>query len=213
MNLEHELRALAIEFPPEPDLRGAVLARLERRRVSLRLAIALAGLAVLGALFAIPQTRAAILDFFQIGNVRIERVETQPRAPTGVVLGEQVSLEEAQDSVDIRLAVPSEYRAVYVLGAFVTFEIERGVYLTQWGGTGAPLLQKQAGPNTRFEEVFVDDANALWIEGAEHVVVRGPERRIAGNVLIWERGAITYRLEGVAELDQAIAIARNLERP
>jgi hypothetical protein len=214
VNLEQELRALAIEFPPEPDLRGAVLARLERRpRVSWRLAIALAALAVVGALFAIPQTRAAILDFFQIGSVRIERVETQPRAPTGVFLGEKVSLAEARDAVAIDLAVPDDYRAVYVDGAFVTFELRRGVYLTQWGGNGATILRKEAGPDTRFEEVFVDDANAIWVEGAEHVVFRGPNRRIAGNVLIWERGPITYRLEGAEDLERAMAIARNLERP
>lgn len=213
MNLEHELRALSIEFPPEPDLRGAVLTRLEpRRRVSLRLAIALAALAVVGALFAIPQTRAAILDFFQIGNVRIERVETVGKAPTGAILGEKVTLEQAREGVAIDLAVPSEFRAVYLQGAFVTFELDRGVYLTQWGGTGPPMIQKEAGPGTRFEEVFVNDANALWIEGARHVVLRGPYRRSAGNVLIWERGAVTYRLEGVRTLERAMAIARNLER-
>ena len=214
MSLEHELRALAIEFPPEPDLHGRVLARLEpRRRVSLRLAIALAALAVVGALFAIPQTRAAILDFFRIGNVRVERVETIGSAPTGAILGERVTLDEARDTASIELAVPSEYRAVYLDGPFVTFELERRVYLTQWGGNGPPLIQKQAGPGTRFEEVFVDDANALWIEGARHVVLRGPYRRSAGNVLIWERGEITYRLEGVPTLESAMEIARNLERP
>lgn len=211
--IEQELRALAIELPPEPDLRGAVLERLDRRRVPLRPALALAALAVVGALFAIPQTRAAILDFLQIGSVRVERVETQPRAPTGVLLGEEVSLDEARDAVEIELAVPARYRAVYLDGEFVTFELERGVYLTQWGGTGPTLLQKEAGPNTRFEEVFVNEGPALWIEGAEHVVVRGPERRMAGTVLIWERAKVTYRLEGVEELHEALAVARNLRHP
>ena len=211
--IEQELRVLAIEFPPEPDLRAGVLERLERRRVPLRLGFALGVLAVAGALFAIPQTRAAILDFLQIGNVRIERVETQPTAPTGVRLGEEVTLDEARDSVAIDLAVPEDYEAVYVDGSFVTFELRRGVYLTQWGGTGPTILQKEAGPDTRFEEVFLGDVPALWIEGAEHVVVRGPERRMAATVLIWERHSVTYRLEGVPDVHEATRIARNLQRP
>ena len=211
--IEQELRSLAIEFPPEPDLRAAVLERVERRRVPMRLAFALGVLAVAGALFAIPQTRAAILDFFHIGNVRIERVETAPTAPTGVRLGEQVTLEEARESVAIDLAVPRAWDAVHVDGAFVTFALRPDGYLTQWGGTGAPVLEKEAGPNTRFEEFLIDGDFAMWIEGTEHVVVRGPHRRMAGNVLIWERDAVTYRLEGVEDMHEAIRVARNLQRP
>ena len=211
MNVEHELRRL-VEFPPEPDLRGPVLARLPRRRVSLRLAFALVVLAAVGALFAIPQTRAAILDFFRIGDVEIRRVETQPRAPTGVVLGERVSLEEAREAVEIELAVPARSLAVYLDRPFVTIEVERGVYLTQWGGTGPTLLRKEAGPGTRFEEVVLEGTLGLWIEGAEHVVVRGPLRRTAGNVLVWERDFVTYRLEGSPDLRHALAIVRNLSR-
>jgi hypothetical protein len=43
----------------------------------------------------------------------------------------------------------------------------------------------------------VDGAPGVWISGAPHVVL-GPELppRLAGNVLVWVRGAVTYRLEG-----------------
>ena len=109
MNLEHELRALSIAFPDEPDLAPRVLARLERPTRRWWLGPALVALAVAGALFAIPQTRAAILDLFRIGGVEVRRVETQPRAPVrDPVLGREVSLATAQRRADFPLLVPGE---------------------------------------------------------------------------------------------------------
>jgi hypothetical protein len=211
--IEQELRALPIAFPPEPDLVPAVLARLERRRRRW-LVPALVTAAALGALFAIPQTRAAILDFFRIGGVTVERVETQPAAPTVTpAFGREVTLEEARAAVEAPLAVPPDFRAVYLDEPFVTIEVRRGLYLTQWSGTGPPLLEKQAGPGTRFHEVGVYGNFGLWIEGARHVVLRGPERRSAGNVLIWVDRGITYRLEGDVTRAEALGVARNLQRP
>jgi hypothetical protein len=36
-------------------------------------------------------------------------------------------------------------------------------------------------------------------------------RRLAGNVLLWERDGVTYRLEGDVPLRRALAIAESLE--
>ena len=45
--------------------------------------------------------------------------------------------------------------------------------------------------------VRVGNADGLWIAGARHVfVLPAAPPRLAGNVLVWEFGAITYRLEG-----------------
>ncbi|MCI0393871.1 MAG: DUF4367 domain-containing protein [Chloroflexi bacterium] len=78
---EAHLRETAAQFsyPPTPDLAGAVQRRLaagrERPRPArspARLAwAALAVLLVLGLLLAVPQVRAAIFEFFQIGDIRI----------------------------------------------------------------------------------------------------------------------------------------------
>ena len=38
-------------------------------------------------------------------------------------------------------------------------------------------------------------------------------RRLAGNVLIWEAGDVTYRLEGAKTVADARAVARNLKAP
>ena len=79
--------ARELVFPPEPDLAARSARRLRaepapRRGYSFArrpLAIALAVLALaVAAAFAVPRTRAAILDLLGIGGVTIERVETLP---------------------------------------------------------------------------------------------------------------------------------------
>ena len=72
----------------------------ERRRRLPRLAIAIALLAVaLAVAFAVPQARSAILRFFHIGAVTIERVGTLPPArerALAVGLGAPISRREAE---------------------------------------------------------------------------------------------------------------------
>jgi hypothetical protein len=59
------------------------------------------------------------------------------------------------------------------------------------------LLKKIAGTSTDVTTVTVGAAPGLWIAGARHVLVLPPAPpRLAGNVRVWDAGAITYRLEG-----------------
>ena len=222
MNLEHELSALPIAFPNEPDLAPRVLARLERPARRWWLGAALAALAVAGALFAIPQTRAAILDLFRIGGVEVRRVETQPRAPVRPpLLGREVSLATARTGVDFPLLVPRDPVAAYVDGPMINLRWKRYV-LSQWHGEQLPFAQKQVGPSSQTVGVEVRGRTGLWITGARHeIVYRDPatdqivvrSRRLVGNVLIWEDGDVTYRLEGARTVADARAVARNLKAP
>jgi hypothetical protein len=222
VNLEHELRALPIAFPDEPDLAPRVLAQLERPARRWWLVPALVALAVAGALFAIPQTRAAILDLFRIGGVEVRRVETQPRAPERPpVLGREVSLATAQSTVDFPLLVPGDPFTAYVDGPMVNLRWKRYV-LTQWRGEQLPFALKQLGPDSKTVGVEVRGATGLWITGARHeIIYRDPatdqivakSRRLAGDVLIWEEGDVTYRLEGAKTVADARAAARNLKAP
>src|SRR6266852_2264483 len=103
MDLERELRALPIDWPATPQF-ALVLAR-RRRRWPLVVAIALAAIA---AAFAVPQSRSAILRFFDIGADRIQFVGTLPRAevrPLDAGLGAPVSVAEARAIVP-QLLVP-----------------------------------------------------------------------------------------------------------
>jgi hypothetical protein len=219
VNLEQELRALPIAFPGEPDLAPRVLARLERPARRWWLVPALAALAAAGALLAIPQTRAAILDLLRIGGVEVQRVETQPRAPVRPpALGREVPFDVAQRTVDFPLLAPSSSIA-YVDGRMVNLRFKRYV-LSQWRGEQLPFAQKQVGPGSQTIGVEVRGANGLWITGARHeIIYRDPttgqvvakSRRSVGNVLIWEAAGITYRLEGARTLADARAVARNLK--
>ena len=220
MTLEQELRALPIAFPAEPDLDAPVLARLERprRRWLVPVVVVVAGI---GALFAIPQTRAAILDFLRIGDVSVERVETQPRAPERPAqLGAPVSFEEAQEAVDFDLVALGRPFATYldrtVSGGMVNLRSGRLV-LSQWRGEQLPFVRKQAGPSSVVVPLDVAGVPGVWITGARHEIVygdgedvRAKTRRLAGNVLIWERSGVTYRLEGARTRPEALAEVRDL---
>ena len=90
--LEEQLHALGAElFPPEPDLRAAVLARLDaapRRRRHARPLLALVALvlAVAAAALAIPQARSALERWLGFGAARIVRVDTLPPLTRGTAL-------------------------------------------------------------------------------------------------------------------------------
>ncbi|HEX5468617.1 MAG TPA: hypothetical protein VFW80_06195, partial [Gaiellaceae bacterium] len=95
-DLDLALRDLGarLEWPPEPDLAPRVLAGIgrspSRRPLGSRrvLAVALATLAVaIGAVFAVPQTRAAVLDFLHLRGVSIERVPELPTTSVPTSLG------------------------------------------------------------------------------------------------------------------------------
>jgi len=94
IDLERELRGLAaaLDFPETPDIASNVRRHLpEQRRAAwpwrIALAVAIAVLAV-GAGFAVPQARTAILRLFGIGAVQVEYVdrlpEVRPAAPLGL---------------------------------------------------------------------------------------------------------------------------------
>ena len=72
MSVDDRLRALELEWPPEPDVAPRVRARLEReRRRWPRIAIPVA---VLVLVAAVPPARSTVLDWLGIGGETIERV-------------------------------------------------------------------------------------------------------------------------------------------
>ena len=236
--LETSLRALAadVAFPPTPSLADAVVARLEppraparrwfgRRRVALAIAIALAAFAAV--LVASPGARSAFLELFGIEGATVYRVERTPDvnryAP--LVRGEAVTLAEAQRSLDFGLRLPPTdagrpIERVFLdrlVGAVTVVYCCPELLLTQFRGETLPYVQKVAGPDVEIEQLQVDGSPAIWLEGAHAVVfrdargiVRDEELRLSGNVLLWERDGITYRLEGDVDRDDAVRLAEAL---
>jgi hypothetical protein len=231
MDLARELSALAghVEWPPTPELRLALEPRTiksarerRRRRRPLALGLALAALVALAAAFAVPQSRAAILRFFHLGAVTIVRVDQLPAAeerPLSAGIGPVVSLAEAKQAFGRGLLVPPldpPPPAHLHAGPTVSFVFSyRGepVLLSEFA-FGGGFLKKFAGSGTSVQPAGFDGSPGLWISGALHdVFFSGTSPRLAGNVLVWERGGVTYRLESRSlTQDDAISVARSLVR-
>ena len=217
-------------FPPTPSLAERVRPRLparpdQVRRVSRRApAIALAALVLAGGALA-----ASLLDL--VPGVRLTQVERLPSVALMQPLsaGSPVTLAEADRVVPFtpllpsRLAGPAHYfldrdpagRVVFT--AVYGSDTHAGLVLTQWRG-GPVLFDKLLGYDARTEYVDVGGAPGIWIEGPEHAVfylgLAGEEQRLAGrlagNVLVWQRNAVSYRLEADVGRERALRLAASL---
>jgi hypothetical protein len=217
MDLERELRSLPVEWPPTPAFRLALEPRRRRRRWPL--AVALAVVLAIGAAFAVPQSRGAILHFFHIGADTIEFVDTLPPAqqqPLDANLGVPATLAEARQMVpDLLLPQLDRPPKLYANGNVVSL-----VFLYR----GDPVLLSEVRGDAGFlKKLASGDTKARWLEirrnvwgvfltGAPHVFFFPREpARLAGNTLVWHEGATTYRLEA-PHLTQkaALDLARSL---
>jgi hypothetical protein len=127
LELQRELRELAVAWPATPDVAAAIEGRLgeagagparwRRRPAALAprwrpaVALALVLVVALGAAMAVEPARSAILDWLGFGAVRIER--RAPNVPpgrlgAGLDLGRAVTLERARAAVDFPVTVPAE---------------------------------------------------------------------------------------------------------
>jgi hypothetical protein len=236
--LERALVALGqeLDFPPTPDLVAAVRARLRERprlaflpsRRALALAVALA-LVALGIAMAVPPARSAILRFFHIGAVTVERVETLPRAqqrPLVSGLGPALSRHTAEARAQVRIELPDlagpRPRRYYAQpGLIATLLHYRGkpVLLAEMREDQVGIAKKVVDPDTKVEGVQLGNYG-LWLEGGKHVLMwhfegsapHAIETRLAGNVLLWLVGDRTFRLEGELGKSQMIELARDFTR-
>lgn len=228
--LERDLREVGrlLAFPPEPDLVPDVRARLGEaaprgfgfaRRRALVLALAVLVVAV-GAAFAVPSARTAILRFFHIGGETIERVETLPNAPHRspiAGLAGPMSVEDATKRAGFNPILPPKHGAIYAEDGILATYIRPRVVLTEARGE-LGMAKKFASPQTRLEPVMVNDHSGMWISGAPHVVMyfdsqgRGIAKnvRIAGNTLVWAYGSVTLRIEGPLTQAQALSLASSI---
>jgi len=94
-----------------------------------------------------------------------------------------------------------------------------GLLFTQFRGSLQPeFFGKGLPPGTRLDEVTVAGGPAYWIEGRPHFFFyrdqsgrQTDERfRLAANVLLWEQGGLTLRIEGAFSKEQALRIAASV---
>jgi hypothetical protein len=199
-DFERELRSLNVAWPPAPEVR-IVLAR--RRRTRMVVAVAL--VAAVAAAFAVPQSRSAILHFFHLGRVTVVQVETLPPAqerPLSAGLGQPLTDGEAERMLGVPF-LPARHGALYGRDGFVSTLLHGPMLLSEFGSPY--LIKKVALGKVEYVEV-APSVTGLWIAGAPHVVLfPDASPRLAGNVLVWVKGNVTFRLEAPG-LDQAAAI-------
>jgi hypothetical protein len=80
------------------------------------------------------------------------------------------------------------------------------------------FLKKVIGPDTTIRAQAVNGHEGFWIEGAPHALIYvGPNGqvtddaiRMVGNVLAWNDGDLTFRIEGAHDLATALRIAGSI---
>ncbi len=227
-----EAMAREFEFPPTPDIAGAVHDRIAAPRRGMAwqraLTVAAAGLLVaLIAVLAVPDWRARALDWLQIGAVRlVDETETPAATVTPLesvlVLPGRTTLENAQAAVDFPIRLPAG------LPAPDAVSVQHSPYplvVLVWLEPGAPPLSVHQidtrnvvikGYTGAIERVEVNGAEGVWLSGPHNLdILPGDNtlirRYVESHVLLWEENGITYRVEGDLALDEAVAIAESLE--
>jgi len=224
-----ELVLTALRPAPQPGGRRTpgwwLWLRARRRRL---IAVVLA--AVIIALTLTPPVRAAVVQWLRIGGVVIRTgapPATSPPSEPPSTAG-AMSLEQARASVDFPVGVP------LLLGApeRVTVSADRRVVGMDWTVDGRPVHLDQFDGSmswvyvkqhwTEVTVTAVGGRDAVWLADLHEIVyvdragVEHPERaRISGPCLVWQPALggsqTTARLEGVAELATARAVAETLQ--
>jgi hypothetical protein len=220
--------------------RTAPVTRLRVLRLARAAALAAAVFAAI--LLLSPDVREAVARFFGLETVRIERIATVPAPTTQPTIQQTIqqtiqptpelagltSLSQARAKVRFNIRLPgyppgigqprrvyvqdfeSGQQVILVYPDFALFQSEGVIYGK--GGGGGTLIQ----------ETTVAGEYALWLSGSPHLVqIQNPDgsyregsaRLVDGNVLAWQAGGITYRLETQRSLDEAMRIAESLYTP
>jgi hypothetical protein len=94
-----------------------------------------------------------------------------------------------------------------------------GLLLTELrAGVNERYFEKMLGPGTTIERVHVGDEPGYWISGEPHEIVVVDRRgepvfqdvRLAGDVLMWEHGELTLRIESALSRDDALRVGATI---
>jgi hypothetical protein len=203
--------------------RFPAVALWSRRRLLAVVAVGLIGLLALA--FAARLVIGA-------AEIRVQPGVTPSGPPLGPdALGDPIPVERVERAVRFPLGVPAgpppDHAYVFVSGggngALLGWEAsERYPSLpgTPWGlilvelRTDQASLVKDVGGFDDIQEVRVNGRASFWIDDPHqlHVITHeGSETfRVGGNVLIWTRGDVTYRMETSLTLPEATALAQSV---
>jgi hypothetical protein len=247
--------AAAMDYPPTPDIAAGVRHRLAAQRrprplqpwYANRLAWAAAVVLLAAAiLLAVPQARAAIFEFFQIGDIRIfpaaptatpavdEASEFDESIPTLSIAGleGETTLARLQDELGEALVLPDYPMGIGEPDKLFLQDRVGPIGILVWLETDSVdkpwavlyiLALDQGAFGAKFEVesmqgTMVNGRHAYWVEG-RHLLFFYDEagdalpvitRLVDGNTLIWTVDDVTYRLETVLSLEEAVRMAESM---
>jgi len=231
--LAAELRALGewLEVPPAPEVRAGVRARLTApaRRPRRRWRVLVAALVAAVLVAVVPPARAAVahavtavLDF---AGVRVRQGHPAPvPTPSSLPSIRSAPLDRARQLAHFPIGVPA------ALGVPDDVQLAdpgpdgapRVVTLLYRGGTvrldefdgqlDVAFLKSQGQPDVQWAPV--GQWPGLWLPTGHTIeyvdrsgTVHHETARTAGPTLVWTDDRVTYRLEGLSTVDDAVAVA------
>ena len=239
MDFEAQLRSIAsgMDYPPTPDIAGSVATRLRgpgprlmNRTFARSLVVAMV---VLVSLLLIPPVRAAVLDFIQIGIVRIFRTEPAP-APeptqipstmvplTGTPAATQSVLEpltatpaSTQSDLILLLEQISGETTLAYAQQVAEYPILLPTYPLEWGEPDRVYIQDAEGLMTIL--VWMDPQQPDQVEMSLHFIPEGSwavdkyspiaidETSVNGQGAVWAVGPYLLRLQnGDLEIERLV---------
>ncbi|HET7481594.1 MAG TPA: hypothetical protein VFK89_01910 [Actinomycetota bacterium] len=212
--------------------------RITWRAVALAAAVVVVAFAL--ALVASPSVRHAVADFIGVDGARISFDNPpSPTGQIGehLAIGKPSTIDRVEQKTSFPVGVPSvlgDPDAVYfdslVSGGAVWLVYEPRDDLPASGNTGVgalitefqarfdrEIVQKYADMGTVVRRTTVAGEDAFFLSGRPHLLyidrdgnTLEDDPRLVGNVLIWEAGNVTYRLEADVGLRRAVAIASSI---
>ena len=211
----------------------AIVPGADRRRRTRALLAAAAVFAVVATgVVAIAPARHAVADWLGIGAVEIRRSDRPLPPATSTTSHRSGStaaqrLAAARKAVRFRIVTPSRASAGALADVVIDRRVPGGLVALTYerftlveiatNRTQPPPLTKLVSGSTPIPRVTVRGRPGLWI--AEPHAIGFVDRsghfisdtvRRSGPVLMWERGGVTYRIEGLRSLEDAQAVAATL---
>jgi hypothetical protein len=174
----------------------------------------------------------------EIEVIESPRPSTPPSGPQILNLGRQVTLGQAQREVGFRVLLPTfpglgrpdevHVQPLYISEqVFLVYRARPGLPATPQTGVALLISEFRAQPDEGYykkisigqgnvEFLRVDGDPGYWIEGAHELSYVDPNgipiqdtARLAGNVLLWQRGDLTLRIESSLTKAEVLRIARS----
>jgi hypothetical protein len=204
----------------------AAIAKRPHRRSRALLVAAAVFVMLLASVIAVAPAREAVANWLGIGAVEVRRGPALPVAPP-TTRPRVHSLDGARTAVDFTISTPPAAVAGPLLEAAVDPRVPGGLVSLRYrrftlqelaSPPGrAPAIGKVVDPNARADDVDVDGEPGLWVVGAHEIGYldragrfRRSTIRRSGPVLLWSRDGVTYRVEGLASLAEAQAVAASM---